>query len=280
MTPTTFSTKRSPMKTKIWITDCNAYGRTKLTCVETTRTLQQIYQDVYFFLWEAAGLREEADENGDYYYDETEPHVTTTCHLLIKYFGYELCEWSPGIPELDQSWLWEGPQHFIVGYRPRNKTWRKHWKQWMYLTRFRWGLLKELEDLFRGRSEEYRSTKYPWSTGYQSVTYFDSGLFIYRIPFAFFWDRESAMEFGDGVLSIEPIPGGSSLGRIRYFDVDGSRTWGSFQLDKVKLYHRPIDVEVLADLEEVVSDAIPYIPHPMTEKVGRGTEMIDRGVEV
>lgn len=264
------------MKTKIWITDCNSYGKTKLTCVETTRTLQQIYQDVYFFLWEAASLRDDADEEGDYEYDETEPHATTTCHLLIKYFGYELCEWSSDIPELDQAWLWEFPQHYIADYRPRNKDWRRHWKNWMYLTRFRWGLLRELEDLFRGQSEEYLSAEYPWSTGYQSLTYFDSGLRIYRVPFGFFGDRESALEFAGDVLSIEPIPGGKMLGRINYLDTDGEKTWGSFYLDKVKLYQQPDDVEVLVDLEEVESGEPIDIPHFMRERVGCGTEMINR----
>lgn len=265
------------MKTRIWITDCTAYGKTKLTCVETDRSLQQIYNDVYFFLWEAASLRSEADDRGDYHYDETEPHTPTTCHLLIKYFGYQLCDWYQGIPELDQSWLWEVPQHYITEYRPHNKRWRAHWGKWLYLTRFRWGLLREIYDLFKHGSEEYRDPKYPWSRGYQSATWWHSGTYIYKVPFGFFWDKASAWEFGQNVLGVSPTQDAPTLGRIDYCDVEGDPTWGSFHLNKIKLYHPPTNTsQSLSDLIEVSRVEPVELPFSLTELYLASAEEIQR----
>lgn len=219
-----------------WITSSSAYAKTRTTYLQTSRSITQVRADIYYLQLIAADLRQEADEAKDYCYDETEPLETTACYLLIKYFGYQLCKWPTDAIEVDMLDIWQGPE----SRKPDIRRGDQDWYRWLYLSRFRPGLLPEMEDLFRGRAGDI-AKGFPWEQGYQAFLVCESGECLYKVNYGYFNDRASAKEWIKGVQCIEDSDLHHCVGRIRYMDAEGYPTTGSFQTKCVEVGMAPED---------------------------------------
>ncbi|BDM82875.1 hypothetical protein [Acaryochloris marina] len=252
--------------TKIWITDASAYAKTSLTVLETPRTLAQIRADVYYLMIVAADLRDEADEVKDYEYDDTEPLETSTCCLLIKYFGYQLSSDPSDAIEVDMLDLWQGPESRKPDMSRRDKGWLK----WLYLTRFRPGLLPEIERLFRGQGDSIHEG-YPWQQGYKAYVICEIRNVLYKVPYGYFNDTKSAHDWLSTVSSVEPSDNCHGLGRIRYMDAEGFPSWGTFMTKEVGIAEVPEGQSSPVEFDRVE----PFDwPCQVTEFWGIGTDPI------
>lgn len=233
---TSFASAVQPRKkqTKVWITDSSAYSKTRLTVLKTTRSLLQVRADVLFLMTVASDLRDEADKAQDHMYNETEPLETSTCVLLIKYFGYELSADPSDAIEVDMLDLWQGPESRKPDIYRKGKWFQK----WLYLSRFRVGLLPQLERLFREDDLGFHDG-FPWHQDYTAAIICKIKGLLYKVKYGYFNDVESANKWIQGVSCIEESSDSHRVGRIRFIDAEGFPSWGSFLTKEVKVAELP-----------------------------------------
>lgn len=195
-----------------WITEEGRYLNSKMTCVKTNKTHAQVKQDVYYLLSEAGEIINREWGKG---IDETQPENEGICHLLVKYYGYELCEFDDLAIEIDTAWVGEVEDPDIPA---RDKNWLK----WLDITHFRFGLYSDLTSIIRGDIDVSRMPQYPWSDVHQSVTGWDCGDYIIEAPFCQFNSAEDAKQYGRQCLGLYSAEGYDSVAILKTSNPDSS----------------------------------------------------------
>ncbi|QUY45568.1 hypothetical protein [Acaryochloris marina] len=206
-----------------WITHEASYLKSEMTCVKTTRTLAQARLDAYYILSEGY---EAFDENQNL--SDIEPSQESVCHLLVKFFGYEICEYNPSAIEIDLYDLWNWTQDDI---HPTNKS----WDLWLNVSRFRWGFYPELMAIMDGSLNVDRLPQYLWNSQHESVTGWDCGEYIIEVPFNLFNSQSEAEEFGRSCFALQTNEKYPSLFRLFY----GDGGQACLRKDAVIVYRKP-----------------------------------------
>lgn len=215
--------KVPPNPNTFWITHEASYIKSKLTCVKTTRTHAQARLDAYYILSEGYGAFDENQNLSD-----IEPSQESVCHLLVKFFGYEICDYDPSAIEIDLYDLWNWTQDDI---HPTNKS----WELWLNLSRFRWGFYPELMAIMEGRLNVDRLPQYPWSSQHESVTGWDCGEYVIEVAFNLFNSQSEAEEFGRSCYALQTNEKYPSLFRLFYGDGDQT----CIRKSDVTVYRKP-----------------------------------------
>ncbi|WP_010480635.1 hypothetical protein [Acaryochloris sp. CCMEE 5410] len=206
--------KVPPNPSIFWITHEASYLKSKMTCVRhPTRTHTQAKLDAYYLISEGYSTTYDYHQQGRYdEISDCEPMPESVCHLLIKFFGYEICEYDDSAIEIDLLCIWQGPQDPNI--RPSDKNWFK----WLNLSRFRWGVYSELLAIMEGRLNVDRLPQYPWNSQHRSITGWDCGEYIIEVPFCSFNSETEAEEFGESCYALQTDEEHPSLFQLFYGD--------------------------------------------------------------
>ncbi|MGR3278562.1 hypothetical protein ACSYAD_26045 [Acaryochloris marina NIES-2412] len=206
-----------------WITHEASYLKSNLTCVKTTRTHTQAKLDAYYII----------NEGYDHYeINDIEPLPESVCHLLIKFFGYEICEYDDSAIEIDLLYIWQGPRD------PDIKVGNKSWYLWLNLSRFRWGFYPELMAIMEGRLNVNRLPQYPWNSQHKSVTGWDCGDYVIEVAFNLFNSQSEAEEFGESCYALAPYEEYCNLLKLLYIDPYGDEERTPIRKDDVQVFLR------------------------------------------
>ncbi|MGR3279707.1 hypothetical protein ACSYAD_32130, partial [Acaryochloris marina NIES-2412] len=223
-------TKVPPNPRIFWITHEASYLKSKMTCVKTTRTHTQAKLDAYYLISEGYSTTYEYHQQGRYdEISDCEPMPESVCHLLVKFYGYEVCEYDDSAIVIDLLYIWQGPRDPNI--RPSDKNWYK----WLNLSRFRWGVYRELLSIMEGRLNVDTLPQYPWSSQHESVTGWDCGDYIIEVPFCSFNSQSEAEEFGRSCFALQTDEKHPSLFQLFYGDGDEA----CLRKDDVIVYRKP-----------------------------------------
>lgn len=182
-----------------------------MTCVtHPTKTHAQAKRDAYYIIYEG---------KDNYEINDIEPLPETVCHLLVKYYGYEICEYDEAAIEIDLLYIWGGPDD------PDLRTADKSWLKWLELSHFRIGFYPELVSIMDGSLDLNSLSQYPWSQQYKSLTGWRCGAeYVIEVPFGSFNSLEEAKEFGRSCYGIEPYEDYCNLIKLLLVDPSGDKT--------------------------------------------------------
>ena len=204
-----------------WITHEASYLKSNLTCVKTTRTHTQAKLDAYYII----------NEGYDHYeINDIEPLPESVCHLLVKFFGYEICEYDDSAIEIDLLYIWQGPRD------PDIKVGNKSWYLWLNLSRFRWGFYPQLMAIMEGRLNVHRLPQYPWNSQHESVTGWDCGDYVIEVAFNLFNSQSEAEVFGESCYALALYEEYCNLLKLLYIDPYGDEQRTPIRKDEVKVF--------------------------------------------
>ena len=216
------ATKVSPHPNTFWITHECSYLKSKMTCVRhPTRTHTQAKLDAYYII----------NEGYDHYeINDVEPLPESVCHLLVKFFGYKICEYDDSAIEIDLLYIWQGPRD------PDIKKGKKIWYLWLNLSRFRWGFYPELMAIMDGSLNVDSLPQYPWGSQHESVTGWDCGDYVIEVPFCSFNSEAEAEEFGHSCYALAPYEEYCNLLKLLYIDPYGDEERTPVRKDDTKVF--------------------------------------------
>ena len=216
--------KVPPNPSIFWITHEASYLKSKMTCVRhPTRTHTQAKLDAYYIIYEGYD---------HYEINDIEPLPESVCHLLVKFFGYEICEYDDSAIEIDLLYIWQGPRD------PDIKVGNKSWYLWLNLSRFRWGFYPELMAIMEGRLNVNTLPQYPWNSQHESVTGWDCGEYVIEVAFNWFNSQLEAEEFGESCYALAPYEEYCNLLKLRYIDPYGDEERTPIRKDDVEVFLR------------------------------------------
>lgn len=212
---------RQPSQNIFWITHECSYLHSKMTCVtHPTKTHAQVKRDAYYIIYEG---------KDNYEINDVEPLPETVCHLLVKYYGYEICEYDEAAVEIDLLYIWQGPRD------PDLRTTDKSWLKWLELSRFRFWFHSELLSIMDGSLDFNSLSQYPWSQQYESITGWCCGAeYVIEVPFGSFNSLEEAKEFGRSCYGIEPYEEYENLIKLLLVGPDGDKTHTPIHKNDIK----------------------------------------------